>query len=227
MVASRARVGNACATFSSTILHKVDAQLWSLPGIIIAQRLLGMTLYVRTEPGEMTSGRIVETEYYGADDPASHSFRGLTPRCRAMFGPAGTVYVYRSYGVHWCLNVVCGARGIGEAILIRAVEPTEGIEEMRRRRGMDASEPPERLASGPGRLCQAFGVDGTIDGGEIALDRGAAAPLAIDGDSVAASRILATRRIGISRAEHLFRRFVVSGSRALSRPVPNRLSRRR
>ncbi len=107
------------------------------------------------------AGRIIETEAYMSDDPASHSFRGPTPRTAVMFGPAGYLYVYRSYGIHWCANVVTGADGDGQAVLIRAVDPVEGADEMLRRRGRLP------LADGPGKLCQAFGLDGEDDGADL------------------------------------------------------------
>ena len=111
--------------------------------------------------GVVTSGRIIETEAYTADDPASHSFRGVTARNAVMFGPAGRLYVYLSYGVHFCANVVTGVVGDGQAVLLRAVEPLEGVDEMHRRRGRTP------LADGPGKLCQAFGITLHHNGAEL------------------------------------------------------------
>lgn len=126
----------------------------------MARDLLGAVLVVERD-GTLVAGRIKETEAYTADDPASHSFRGRTPRNVVMFGPPGHLYVYRSYGVHWCANVVTGSEGDGQAVLLRAVDPLEGADEMLRRRGR------RPLADGPGKLCQAFGLDGDDDGADL------------------------------------------------------------
>ncbi|MGH3037769.1 MAG: DNA-3-methyladenine glycosylase, partial [Gaiellaceae bacterium] len=127
----------------------------------VAPELVGCTLLV-----DDAGGRIVEVEAYDAEDPASHGFGGETARNRAMFGPPGHAYVYRSYGIHWCLNLVCGREGTAEAVLLRALEPTQGLERMKERRGL---EDERLLCAGPGRLCQALGVTGEHDG--LPLDR--------------------------------------------------------
>ena len=124
--------------------------------VTVARELLGVSLYVRR-----CGGVIVETEAYTHEDPASHSFRGLTVANRSMFGPAGIAYVYRIYGAHWCLNAVCGSNKARGAVLIRALQPVSGVAKMRlRRRTNDVL----RLCSGPGRLAAALGIDGTFDG---------------------------------------------------------------
>jgi DNA-3-methyladenine glycosylase len=145
-----------------------DDTLFDLDTITVARQLLTYALYVVNPDGSRCGGVIVETEAYLADDAASHSFRGRTGRNASMFLPAGHAYVYRSYGIHWCVNVVTAAAGIGEAVLIRALEPRQGIPEMYRRRGIPVpppgSLPDRRLTNGPGKLCQALGITGDFDG---------------------------------------------------------------
>lgn len=158
---------------------------------VVAVDLLGKLLVVE-RGGARASGRIVETEAYTADDPASHSYRGPTRRNAVMFGPAGHLYVYRSYGIHWCANVVTGAEGDGQAVLIRAIEPVEGIDEMSRRRGRHP------LADGPGKLCQALGIDGAHDGADLAAP-GSAVRIVDDGRPPPTDPVIGPR-IGITRA---------------------------
>jgi DNA-3-methyladenine glycosylase len=172
--------------------------------VAVARELIGWTLTLHG-----VGGRIVETEAYHHEDPASHAFNGPTPRNGVMFGPVGRAYVYRSYGIHWCLNLVCG-EDPGSAVLIRALEPTAGLELMRERRGLGELR---SLCSGPGKLCQALAVTRAHDG--LAVDH---APFAIHPGHAAG--IVEGPRIGISKAIDLPWRFGEAGSRFLSKPFP-------
>jgi DNA-3-methyladenine glycosylase len=172
----------------------------------VARELVGCTLLA-----DGVGGVIVETEAYGPGDPASHSFRGRTARNAAMFGPPGCLYVYRSYGVHWCANVVCEPDGVGAAVLLRALEPAAGVEEMTRRRGV---ADPLLLCSGPGRLTQALGLTGEHDG--LRLDR---LPFSLLPGSEP-PELAAGPRIGISSAQDLPWRYSLAGSPFVSRPRP-------
>jgi DNA-3-methyladenine glycosylase len=171
----------------------------------VAPELIGVTLLV-----DGVGGRIVEVEAYDQEDPASHAYRGRTPRNESMFGPAGHAYVYRSYGIHWCLNLVCEDEGVPSAALVRALEPTHGLGEMRKRRGLDDSR---LLASGPGRLCQALGITREHDG--LPLDR---PPFELR-ERAAPVEVLAGTRVGITRATELPWRYAEAGSRFLSRAL--------
>ena len=174
------------------------------PSHEVARRLIGATLLV-----DGVGGVIVETEAYDREDPASHSYSGPTPRNQAMFGPPGRAYVYRSYGIHWCLNFVCREEGHGAGVLIRAIEPTQGIEAMRARRGL---EDLRLLCSGPGRVGQALGITRELNG--CRLDRKPFKVLAAAG----APLVVTGPRIGISKAVDQPWRFGLAGSRFLSRP---------
>jgi DNA-3-methyladenine glycosylase len=183
----------------------------------LAPRLLGKLLVSRV-PGDgpgLRAGRIVEVEAYRCDDPASHSFRGPTDRTRVMFGPPGHLYVYFSYGVHWCANVVCGDDGDGQAVLLRALEPVAGLEAMfadRRR-----ARRPEDLCSGPGKLTQALGLGRSHDGADLVSgDRGVW--LLDDGTPPAVEPGVSTR-VGISVAVERPWRWFVPGNRHVSRRV--------
>jgi DNA-3-methyladenine glycosylase len=171
----------------------------------VAPDLIGVTLLV-----DGVGGRIVEVEAYDHEDPASHGFRGRTERNASMFGPPGSAYVYRSYGIHWCLNLVCEEEGVANAVLLRALEPTHGLEEMRARRGLDDVR---LLCGGPGRLCQALNVTREHDG--LPLDRPPFELLERDRPV----EIVTGPRIGITRAAELPWRYAEAGSRFLSRSL--------
>jgi DNA-3-methyladenine glycosylase len=171
----------------------------------VAPDLIGVTLLV-----DGAGGRIVEVEAYDHEDPASHGFRGRTGRNASMFGPPGRAYVYRSYGIHWCLNLVCEEEGVANAVLLRALEPSQGLEQMRVRRGLDDER---LLCSGPGRLCQALGVTREHDG--LRLDRPPFELL----ERKRRVEIISGPRIGITRAAELPWRYAEAGSRFLSRPL--------
>ena len=178
---------------------------------IVARELLGTILECRTREG-VCSGRIVETEAYLADaDPASHSARGQTTRNAAMFGPAGDAYVYFIYGAHWCFNAVTREPGHGSAVLVRALEPLEGLPLMRRRRPRARKD--VELANGPGKLCQALGITGALDGHPLQDP-----PLVIRrGDPVPDERVKTGPRIGISVATELELRWMIADSAFVSR----------
>ena len=179
----------------------------------VAPRLLGHWL-VRREGDEVLGGVIVETEAYLSKDAACHAARGLTARNRVMFGPPGRAYVYFIYGCHFCVNAVCCAEGVAEAVLIRAIAPVWGIPQMQQLR----ASPEDRLCNGPGKLCQALGIGREHNG----LDLGSS-PLIIAGNPLwRAYRKLygpvrASTRIGISRAQEFPLRFFLSGSSSVSR----------
>lgn len=176
-----------------------------------ARGLLGSRL-VSTIGGERAVAVIVETEAYaGPDDPASHAatLRGRTHRNRAMFGPPGRAYVYRSYGVHWCMNVVSGSEGVAQAVLLRGIEPLEGIDVMERRRG--AKRP---LGAGPGRLCAALGITDALYGHDLRRP-----PLVLStGWHLPSEAVGVSRRVGVSAAADRPYRFYARGARGVSRP---------
>ena len=186
---------------SSTILADID---FLAPSHLVARQLIGVTVLV-----DGVGGRIVETEAYDGEDPASHSYSGPTDRNFAMFGPPAHAYVYRSYGIHWCLNFVCREEGHGAGVLIRALEPVTGIGTMVGRRG---TRDHWLLCSGPGKLCQALGVTRDLNGRSLAAApfELAPAPAGID--------VVSGPRIGISKAVDVPWRFGLAGSRWVSKP---------
>jgi DNA-3-methyladenine glycosylase len=195
---------------------KLPRTFYLQPTLDVARELLGLYL-VRATPRQILSGRIVEVEAYCGDrDPASHSFRGRTPRNEVMFAEGGHLYVYFTYGMHFCANVVTGGAGIGHAVLLRAVEPVEGIARMARRRGMKPSAISE-LCNGPAKLSQAFGLGRQQNG------------LDLCGDSIWIERrdppledsmIGTSTRVGISTATEHKWRFLVKGNLFVSRGRP-------
>ncbi|HEU5214554.1 MAG TPA: DNA-3-methyladenine glycosylase [Gaiellaceae bacterium] len=184
--------------------ERLSREFFARPVHEVAPELIGATLLV-----DGVGGSIVEVEAYDQDDPASHGFRGRTARTASMFGPPGHAYVYRSYGIHWCLNLVCAEEGRAEAALVRALEPTTGLDRMRERRGLKAER---ALCSGPGKLCQALGLSRAHDG--LALDDPPFELLARD----AAPELAVGPRIGITRAVEQPWRYGLAGSPFLSRP---------
>ena len=170
----------------------------------VAPELVGVTLLV-----DGVGGPIVEVEAYDHEDPAAHGYRGRTERNASMFGPPGHTYVYRSYGIHWCLNFVCEAEGSASAVLIRALEPAHGLDAMRERRGL---EDPHLLCAGPGRLCQALGVTHALNGERLDRKPFRIVPRAEDD----VRRVASGRRIGISKSIELPWRFALRGSKTAS-----------
>lgn len=178
---------------------------FSAPSAEVARSLIGVTLMLNG-----VGGRIVEVEAYDHEDPASHCFGGITPRNQVMFGPPCHAYVYRSYGIHWCFNIVCCPPGHGAGVLIRALEPLAGgLDTMRKRRGLDNVR---LLCAGPGRLCQALGITMAHSGMPVDIPPFQLLP------ATTPVTVITGPRIGISRAKEIPWRFGLAGSRFLSRP---------
>jgi DNA-3-methyladenine glycosylase len=188
--------------------HLLEREFFAGDARDVARALIGK-LVVRSD-GRVA--RLVEVEaYMGLDDPASHAFRGPTPRTRIMFGPPGLLYVYFSYGVHWCANVVCGPDGTASAVLLRAAQPVDGIAAMRAARWHGQRELRERdLCRGPGRLCEAFGITGTDNGVDLTSPK-SFLTLADDGAG-SGGRVAATLRVGLTRGASSPWRFILEGS---------------
>ena len=201
----------------SRLASPFPAAFYDRPTAEVARDLLGAVLECRAE-GVVARGRIVEVEaYLGPHDAACHAAVGLTRRNRHLHGPPGRAYVYRIYGLHWCVNAVTREEGHGSAVLVRALEPLDGIEAMRRRRG---GVPDRELANGPGKLCQALGITGEQDG--VRLDRGALRLL--PGTPVTDAAVAVTPRIGITQAAEWPLRYCIAGDPHVSR-APRGLAR--
>ncbi len=189
------------AAEQNAALLRLPPAFFNRPSDIVARELIGTVLLV-----DKIGGTIVETESYDGDDPASHSYpMRRTARNAVMFGPPGHAYIYRSYGIHWCLNFVCE---MASAVLIRAIIPEHGVGAMQQRRGMTDVE---RLCSGPGRLCQALAITGTLNGASLF-----ARPFSLKGGGQIAE-LHTGPRIGITKAVDLYRRFGLKGSAFLSK----------
>ncbi len=195
--------------------RRLPRSFFARPSTEVAPDLLGRVLVRLLPDGTRLAARLVETEAYEEGDPASHSFRGRTARTEVMFGPPGRLYVYFTYGMHFCMNVVTGRDGEGSAVLLRAARPLEGLQEMARRRGTDR---PELLCAGPARLCQAFGVDRGMNG--IDLVEGEA--MWIEPGRRLAGAAVAGPRVGIRHAVDRPWRFAVADDPFVSpgRPGP-------
>jgi DNA-3-methyladenine glycosylase len=180
------------------------------PAEVVARELLG-TMVVSTVGRRRTAGRIVETEaYLGRDDPASHGYQDRRhAQNESLYGPPASWYVYLSYGMHWCANLVCGPAGHASAVLLRALEPVEGLATMRRRRGAVTDR---QLCAGPGRLCQALGITRSLDGAMMRRSSVTVLPARVPPD------VVASTRIGITKAADWPLRFVIGGSPWTSRP---------
>jgi DNA-3-methyladenine glycosylase len=187
----------------------VNRDFYARPVVDVARDLVGCVL----RHGE-TAGAIVETEAYHESEPACHAHVGLTGRTHILFGPPARAYVYRSYGIHALFNAVCEPEGVGAAVLIRALEPLDGLDVMRARRGL---ERPEELCSGPGKLTQALDIELELNGSDLL-----GGPVAIEPPRPGweAPELLAGPRIGITKAAELPWRFCAAGSRSVSRPWP-------
>jgi DNA-3-methyladenine glycosylase len=194
--------------------RRLPRSFFARPSPEVGPDLLGRILVRKVGDGTLLAARIVEAEAYQEDDPASHSFRGRTNRTEVMFGPPGHAYVHFTYGMHHCMNIVTGSTGEGSAVLLRAAEPLEGLEEMARRRG---TNDPRALCSGPGRLCQALGIDRADNG--LDLVRGRLLWI-LEGAPVAPSTISVGPRVGITSGTERPWRFSVQGDRFVSRARP-------
>jgi DNA-3-methyladenine glycosylase len=189
--------------------RKLNREFYNRPTLKVARELLGKFLVVK-KGGRLLSGKIVETEAYdGFKDPASHAYRGMTPRNQVMFGPPGYAYVYLTYGMHHCLNLVTQKKGYPAAVLIRALEPVDGISVMKRRRGRQRLKD---LTSGPAKLCQALGVDRRLNGADLLSDT-----IFVEDRGEVPGRIARSSRIGVNEGKKKKWRFYLDSNQFVSR----------
>jgi DNA-3-methyladenine glycosylase len=195
-------------------IGRLPAEFYDRPVLAVARDLIGCVVEHDGAGRSLIGGVIVETEAYHESEPACHAFAGLTPRTATLFGPPGRAYVYRSYGVHAMLNAVCEPEGVGAAVLIRALQPLEGIEAMYARRAVEREE---ELCSGPGKLTQAFGIELSDNGGDLYDGPIRIRPRAPDWRE---PDVVVGTRIGITKAVELRWRFCAAHNRHVSRPRP-------
>jgi DNA-3-methyladenine glycosylase len=189
--------------------RRLDRNFYNRATLKVAKELLGKYLVIEKD-GNYVSGKIVETEaYIGPDDPASHAYRGLTPRNKVMFGDPGYAYVYLTYGMHHCLNFVTEREGFPAAVLIRALEPADGIEIMKKRRKTGDLK---NLTSGPAKLCQAIGIDRTLNGADLCLDI-----IYVEDRGDKPTKIVSTSRIGIKEGKDKKWRFYIENDEFVSK----------
>jgi DNA-3-methyladenine glycosylase len=210
----KAFVSGGTAALAGKLL---DRHLLEAPPDRAAQLVLGKLLVRRTSDG-LLAGRIVEVEaYFGDGDPAAHAAAGRTARNSVLFGPAGHAYVYFIYGMYSCLNISCEPDGRAGSLLVRALEPLMGLEQMAMHRGLGPHAAPRLLTAGPGRLCQAFGITRATHNGVDLLDE--SSDLQLRDDGYDAQKILVTPRIGISKAAERPLRFLLAGNACVSGPA--------
>lgn len=197
--------------------RRLPRAFFDRPAVEVAPELLGRVLVRRLPDGTRLSGRIVEAEAYEPGDPASHAYRGRTPRNEVMFGPPGRLYVYFTYGMHFCMNVVTRPAGEGSAVLLRAAEPLEGLGAMAAVRGTADAR---RLCAGPARWTQAFGIDRALDGADLVRGREV---WLLEGEPVPVSRVATTTRVGVTVGVEREWRWIVAGDPFVS---PGRPARR-
>jgi DNA-3-methyladenine glycosylase len=197
--------------------RKLNRNFYNRPTLKVARELLGKYL-VSEKEGNYVSGKIVETEaYIGPDDPASHAYRGMTPRNKIMFGYPGYAYVYFTYGMHHCLNFVTERKGFPAAVLIRALEPVDGIEMMKKRRRIVENPPKggddlKNLTNGPAKLCQALGIDRTLNGADLCSD-----VIYVEDRGNKPTKIVSSSRMGITEGKDKKWRFYVEDNKFVSK----------